>query len=122
VTLTPKLEAQLAALGGDCKHLMRMGGEPGAAPNVLQCQGTTSYVSVNSYREGQIQSVELALTGQPAELRAAYAKALDGIVGADALGAIQLRIPDGGVAIDTPELFRAGGVKLMISSNINRTP
>jgi hypothetical protein len=116
VSLTPQLEAQFEALGGECKALRRIGGEAGAAPNVLQCQGPTSYVSVNSYEHGEIQSVELALTGPPAELRKAYAKALDKIAPAETIAAIQARMPDNGAVIESPELSRAGGVKLMISS------
>lgn len=114
--LTPKVEAQLAALGGTCQHLMRLGGEPKAAPEVMQCQGETSYVSVNHYGDGLIASIELALTGQPPELRGRYGKALEGIVGAEPLREIQARIPDSGKVIETPELVRAGGLKLMISA------
>jgi hypothetical protein len=117
VTLTPRIEAQFAALGGECKSLRRIGGEPGAAPNVLQCQGPTSYVSVNSYEHGEIQSVELTLTGPPAELRKAYAKALAEVAPAEAIAAIQARMPDSGAVIENPELSRAGGLKLMIASS-----
>ena len=116
VTLTPQLEAQFGALGGECKELRRIGGEAGAAPNVLQCQGPASYVSVNTYEQGEIKSIELALTGPPAELRKSYAKALDKIAPPEAIAAIQGRMPDNGAVIETPELSRAGGVKLMITS------
>jgi hypothetical protein len=117
VTLTPELEAQFAALGGECKHLMRMGGEPGAAPRVFQCQSTTAYVSINTYTVGVVSSIELSLTGSPAELRASYAAALGKLVPAATLTAIQDRFPDGGAGIDPPVLVKAGGLKLMIAAD-----
>ncbi len=120
-TLTPKLEAQLEALGGECQHLLRIGGEPGAAPEVMQCQGATAYLSVNHYKGGVIQSIELVLTGAPAELRRTYAKALDGVIGAEALAAIQAQIPDSGKVIETPQLSSVAGLKLMISAGPAKT-
>jgi hypothetical protein len=117
VTLTPALEAQFEALGGECKHLMRMGGEPGAAPRVFQCSSTTAYVSINTYTEGEVKSIELALTGAPKDLRAGYAAALGKLIPAETLTAIQGKFPDGGNGIDPPELVKAGGLKLMISAD-----
>jgi hypothetical protein len=117
VTLTPDLEAQFTAIGGECKHLMRMGGEPGAAPRVFQCQSTTAYVSINTYTEGVVKSIELALTGSPKELRTGYAAALGKLVPAETLTAITDRFPDGGTGIDPPALVKAGGLKLMISAD-----
>lgn len=116
VKLSPQVEAALTGLGATCKDLRRIGGEPGAAPNVLQCQGTTAYASVNTYEHGEIKSFELALSGAPIELRALYAKVLEPVAGKDVVSAIVARIPDGGVPIETPELSNVGGIALMISS------
>ena len=117
VTLTPALEAQFKALGGECKHFLRISGEPGAAPRVFQCSSTTAYVSINTYTEGVVKSIELALTGSPKDLRAGYAAALGKLIPAATLTALQDRFPDGGNGIDPPELVKAGGLKLMISAD-----
>ncbi len=117
VMLTPELEAQFAALGGECKHLMRMGGEPGAAPRVFQCSSTTAYVSINMYDGGVVKSIELALTGSPKELRAGYGAALGKLIPQATLTAIQDRFPDGGNGIDPPQLVKAGGLGLMIAAD-----
>ncbi|MBL0215745.1 MAG: hypothetical protein IPQ07_17925 [Myxococcales bacterium] len=84
---------------------MRIGGELGAAPEVMQCQGATAYVSVNHFsRRGVIQSIELAPDRcAPAEPRKTYAKALDGVIGPEALAAIQAQIPDSGKGSRRPE-------------------
>jgi len=117
VKLAPEVEARFTAIGGDCKHLMRMGREPGAAPRVFQCQSKNAYVSINLFDEGTIKSIELAITAPAAELRAGYAAALGKLVPAETLAAIQARFPDGGHGIDPPELVKAGGLKLMIAAD-----
>lgn len=116
VQLTPALEARFAALGAECKHLMRMG-NPEAPPRVFQCQGTTAYVSINSFEGGQVKSIELALTGPAKDVRAGYASTLGPLIPAETLEAIQSRFPDGGNGIDPPALATVGGLRLMISAD-----
>lgn len=116
VVLTPEIEARFAALGTECKHLMRMGA-PEAPPRVFQCQGATAYVSINTFDQGQVKSIELALTGPAKDVRAGYAATLGSLIPAATLVAIQARFPDGGAGIDPPALLTEGGLRLMISAD-----